>query len=470
MSFVMRSLIVLVVSVVVPSIAGAQPVGTLFYQLCIGGRFCMTVDGGNGDPLSNPARVVITPDGSSVYVAASGWHCDQGNCTYRTTQISHLRLHGFAAPVATFNGCIGSDPPGCRSAEDAALLGLVDMVALNDGVYALSSQGDITHFWRASGNGSLYYFDCLGDPTHGCTAAPQPLANGAAIRLAASADGKFIYVLSNAGRGAVVALARSPAAGTLSYASCVGDGAVGCSALPAGVSGVFGSTKPRIIPSSDSATNDIWVSTDGVLSRFSRASDGSLALAQCFGSGSGVTGCQALPLSDDIGNRLDGARDIASANNGASLFVLNDHSVARFDRQPSGFVYQGCFGTQTTNYILGADNSAYGCTPFAASPTVFSGLVQLSASNDGSSGLYAISGGGAIVQFTQSGTYQQCWGGVLNNGCVNHDTDSGARIDLANGLGLAQSSDFVVAVGSSTPSMFDNGSDGSAYVFARVAY
>jgi DNA-binding beta-propeller fold protein YncE len=191
--------------------------GRLGYDGCLGseaGNGCVDLPAA---PLGNPRAVTVSPDGKSVYVAAS-----------RTNAVAHL----FRAPGGqiVYDGCISQfGAQSCATAPSLAAPGDVEVSPDNRSVYVTNETGDtVTHFARALPEGQIVFKSCVANRgEHGCAdLAGRPLDRPLSIAL--SADGSSAYVASFDSY-AIARFIPSAADGTLAYAGCLGsDNDHGC--------------------------------------------------------------------------------------------------------------------------------------------------------------------------------------------------------------------------------------------------
>jgi DNA-binding beta-propeller fold protein YncE len=196
--------------------------GRLGYDGCLGsdpGNSCVDLP---NQPLGNPKGVTVSPDGRSVYVAASA---------------SNTVVHLFRAPGGqiAYDGCIGqSAAQGCAAVASLKTPGDVKVSPDNRSVYVTNESSDsVAHFTRALPEGQIVFTSCVASTADdGCVDLPgRPL--GRPRSLALSADGTSAYVLSRGSRG-IARFKPSAADGTLAYAGCLAsDNDSGCVLSPA---------------------------------------------------------------------------------------------------------------------------------------------------------------------------------------------------------------------------------------------
>jgi DNA-binding beta-propeller fold protein YncE len=183
--------------------------GRLGYDGCVGS------DPGNGcfdlpnQPLGHPNAVTVSPDGKSVYVAASA---------------SNTVVHLFRAPGGQigYDGCISPlGEQGCAAVASLRTPGDVEVSPDNRSVYVTNESSDaVTHFTRLLPEGQIVFKGCVASRAEfGCADLPgQPLGRPRSIDL--SADGSSAYVMA-LNSTAIARFEPSAADGTLAYAGCI---------------------------------------------------------------------------------------------------------------------------------------------------------------------------------------------------------------------------------------------------------
>jgi hypothetical protein len=346
---------------------------TLSFQGCFSVRGEHGCEAPEHQSLHSAWDVVVSPDGTSVYVGSYGDHAisafdrapdgslDDAGCLadqgYRGCEnLPHDSLFGpqglaispdgtslyagsdFAASVTTFDraldgsltqaGCIANGGiHGCQAPPDGhnSLDGGRDVAISPDGqsVYQVGYGDTITGFMRAS-DGTLTYQGCISSyAQHGCEVAGHPLLGPHSVIV--SPDGDTVYV----GTFYEVAEFDRSADGSLSYAGCIGKPRYGC----------INGGKPRLIawdlaisPDGDSVYARRWPGrrlTEAIV-ELARAPDGSLSRAGCIGHK--VEGCARAPKG--VLRSLDG--DLEVAPDGQSLWVGALRTVTRLERAADG--------------------------------------------------------------------------------------------------------------------------------------
>ena len=179
-----------------------------------------------GIGLDNPAAVVVSPDGRSVYVASYYSHA--------IASFARNRATGALTQLARPDACISASELefGCTGGE--ALGGATALAVSPDGrhVYVAAALSNaVSVFARNASTGALRELGCIRDA--GATGPGDPCAAAvgldAATSIAVSRDGRNVYVAS-LGSSAVAVFARDRATGALSQlpgrAGCVADVAV----------------------------------------------------------------------------------------------------------------------------------------------------------------------------------------------------------------------------------------------------
>jgi 6-phosphogluconolactonase (cycloisomerase 2 family) len=169
--------------------------GALTFTACAGEEGTAPCDGSPGFSLGAPTSVTVSPDGDSVYVAAS----DLG----QIAEFSRAASSG----ALTFETCIGegfiteTPPVSCAGTSPRDALDSANSVTVSaDGssVYEAGpadSSGDVSALPRA-GTGMLTFSSCVGDDPNsmGCTPTTPTNALDLAQEVAVSPDGRNVYV------------------------------------------------------------------------------------------------------------------------------------------------------------------------------------------------------------------------------------------------------------------------------------
>lgn len=339
-----------------------------------------------GHGLADVYRIALSADGASLYAVTNTWDDDR-LLTFRRGPLGALEQLPGAA------GCLSSGPvDGC-----AELAGVDDGAGLAvspDGrfVHLLASAGDmrITTFARDPGSGALTRVagadGCLrsGAATADCRSEPL-LAN--ALQLAASPDGRSLYVPFGGSPAGVAAFSVDVESGRVSATGCVVEGAAtaacaGGRALAGAGAAVVSPDGRQLYVAGGGWLNGASSSTAGHVAVFARdAADGTLrqldGTAGCVRGDSGATaGCATVrgfrtslygtPLSLAIAP--DGSSLYAASATEATVTVLSRDAATGALSQPAGA--GGC---------LVDGPAAEGC----ATTTSMGGIWQLAVSPDG---------------------------------------------------------------------------------------
>jgi DNA-binding beta-propeller fold protein YncE len=386
-------------------------VGDLAFTACIGQLTgCTTTT--PGAAVSQPRSVAVSADGKSVYVASA----NAIDVFSRDTTTGALT---FTSCIGQLSGCTTTTPAG-------AVFGAESVVVSPDGksVYAASyNAGAIDVFSRDITTGALTFENCIGQLS-GCT---HVAAVNGPFSVAISADGASVYIADNTYQS-IDAFSRDTSTGTLTFESCVGQGA-GCTTTipplavkspvsvtvsPDGTSvyagsnatsgvdvfardtttgaltfenciGVLAGCTPTSPAGAVGASYAVTVSPDGanvysadggsVLSTFSRATgSGALTFTGCIGQ---LSGCATTSPAGAVESPVS----VTVSADGASVYVAADgaNAVGMFSRSTSSgaLTFTGCVGQLT------------GCT--ATSPaTAVEGPQSVAVSPDEAS-VYAVS-------------------------------------------------------------------------------
>ncbi len=326
--------------------------GALAFASCVGIASGCT----SSSLISSPASIAISPDGTSVYVAAEG-----------SGVIDEL-ARNTSSGALTYQSCIG-DNGSCTATTGhvTALVGVTGVTVSPDGknVYAVSSTEDtLSTFTRSSSTGALSGFSCIGNAT-GCTATSPVTLIEQPYSVAVSPDGNNVYVGSY-GSDDVSELTRTPSSGALTFVSCIGS-LPGCTATTAAPGALAGVEALAISPDG----LDVYAgSINNDVATLSRASNGALTYQGCLGN-TQTLGCTATSPA----GALDGVVSLAISGDGESLYAGSQNAavMAVFGRASSGaLTLNNCLGTVS------------GCT--ATSPTnELNDVAAIALSPDGSS-------------------------------------------------------------------------------------
>ena len=185
-----------------------------------------TEGSGGVTSLSGALSVAVSPDGTSVYVAAGG----DGAVTSFTRNV--------ATGALTLQGCVNEGGSG-GCAPGSGLGGAEGVAVSPDGVSVyVAGRNDhaLNVLARTPATGALTYSGCLKDvgAAESCTlGTTQGL--GGAVQVAVAPDGSSVYVTGNSD-DAVVNLMRAPN-GTLTPRNCVSDTGGFCNTATQGLDG-----------------------------------------------------------------------------------------------------------------------------------------------------------------------------------------------------------------------------------------
>ena len=359
--------------------------GALSYDGCVSndgsGGACADIPG-TAAPLTGAFAVAVSPDGRSVYVASTGLNS--------AATVSHF----FAAAQGqiTWDGCVSDFGLGgaCAALPTVALEGLTALAVSSSGaVYAASDEG-VSHFFAAP-QGQLTWDGCVGYKAAGCTDVPSAAFAGP-NRIAVSANGKSLYVTSDG--GAVSHFFVAPQ-GQLSWDGCVSDDGTGgsCADVP-------GTATPLrravgVTVSGDGRSVDV-TSFDGVVSHFFAAAQGQISWDGCVSDNGSGGSCANVP---GRGTPLAGAESLALSADGHSAYVgasvgvggQGSSAVSVFSVAAQGqLTYQTCL----------ADAGADGCAGVPGSP--IGGVRSIALSSDGRSLYIASPSPGSIAHFIRA--------------------------------------------------------------------
>ena len=294
-----------------------------------------SVADGTNTPLAGLRSVTVSPDGSSVHVAAAG---SDAVTTFARDQASGaLTFLGCTTSSTTTSGCT-TIPGATASGTNTGLDQPYSVAVSPDGksTYAAGFDGySIARFDRAA-NGALNYRDCLSSKTTvtGCTPVPTSTTNGDdsslgnATSVTVSADGRSVYAAAEFA-ATLTHFARDPAGGALSQVECFTTNAdlPGCTQVPGAASNAANSPLENLeaAVASDDGNNVYVASYEGSLARFDRdPASGTLTYADCLTAAPEIGGgCTALPVSaaNGVNTAFHSLSSLALSPDGRNLYA-----------------------------------------------------------------------------------------------------------------------------------------------------
>ena len=428
--------------------------GALTYQSCITGRAetgptgsaaCSTngfaISGGFNSGLNGAVTPAVSPDATSVYVAAqydsaiSRFDRDAGTggLTWKDCITGRIR----AGPGAGNSGACATIPSATTFGDGSGLYAAFAAPAISpDGksVYlALGGDDAVARFDRDPMTGVLTYQGCItGDSTLGpggssaCAQIGSATSGGTSSGLdypnavALSPDGGDLYVTSGFD-SAVARFDRDATTGALTYQGCITAetqsgpaGSSACALVPTATSGAYGSglyNPNSVAVSRDGRSLYAAGGQDSSVARFDRdVATGAISFQDCTSGDtatgpSGTDACDLTPgaTSGGIGSGLWLPLGNALSPDDATLYLSSgDDAIVRFDRDTAtgALSYVGCTSGDTATGSTGTD--ACQQIPSATSGGVASGLDipgYPTVSRDGKSVYVSAGSDDSIVRF-----------------------------------------------------------------------
>jgi len=299
--------------------------------------------------LSGAESVTVSPDGQSVYVA--------GTIENAVVRFDRDTSTGALTPA----GCVqDNDEFLAECAQTADGLSQVRSVAVSpDGksVYAASNEDDaVVEFGRSTGGdvGALEPRGCVDDEApegrDDCEQSTHGLDGAAAV--AVSPDGKSVYAASE-NDNAVVRFDRNTSTGALTAQGCVDDSGEGPDLCAGSAAGLRGADSLALSP--DGTSLYVGSRQSDAIARFARStSTGALTSQGCVESYGGACD-QTIP-------GLFGPTGLAMSPDGGGLYAAAIVStVVGLDRDAStgALAFAGCV-TEPTYPIDGCETTADG--------------------------------------------------------------------------------------------------------------
>ena len=301
--------------------------GSLNKQECftnLGSTECAST-GGATEGLDAPSDVAVSPDGKSVYVAAS----DSNSITYfARASTGALTPQGCIEDFSSNQLCedTGGNAPGLEGA------GAVAVSPDGQNVYVASFLSDAIAVFDRASNGTLTALPCIQNTGRdGCTTEGGTTIDGldGAYDVAVSGDGESVYVVSNVSDTILVFDRAND--GTLTPAGCIDDDG-SFDTCPVQAPALDGPRAVTVSPDD----NQVYVASfiDDAVVTFDRAGDGSLAFAGCV-QNTGGTDCTG---SGGTMAGLDGASSVAVSSDGESVYVASvaSDAMVALDRAGDG--------------------------------------------------------------------------------------------------------------------------------------
>src|SRR3954447_5907056 len=340
--------------------------GTVTFKNCIAAgdapaAGCSDI-GATTNVLNGPTAIVISRDGTDVYVAGG-------------PGIAHLRRDALSG-VLTFADCITSVPTttGCGPVTPTTTsIGSLETLKFGSDEHHLyaGGSGSVVHLTRSVVDGSLSFADCIsGSAVTGCTdISATTNAFSSAESVAPSADGKNLYVSGDA----TVYNMSLDVAGAPLFGDCVTTrtATTGCTDLSA-TNAAFGALENVAI--SPDGGNVYLAAQGGGLSTMTRnATTGTLTFDSCIASFA-TAGCTDISATNGA---LTGLDAVTVSQDNRSVYTAGGGTAAHLVRTPGS-------GALTPADCL-SHGIVTGCTDLSASTSGFSDLQELTLSPGGES-------------------------------------------------------------------------------------
>lgn len=283
---------------------------------------------GAGTPnLENPYRVVVSPDGNSVYATSEG-----------------ATLNHFSATLSLVGCYREMISVGCTQAEPLEAARGLGVSPDGKHLYVTSVGHDAIGWFARAGDGSLTFAGCTDDGddatefSDSCTADTGVDYNFLKHITFGPTPGSQAYVLDETGLGVVYHFTRDATTGALTRQDCLADSlgdAPGCTELN-NTSGSGLSSVTDAIVSPDASNLYTVAFQDSALSTFGLASpSGAMSFIRCLRANE-FQGCAGFVNS----SALSGPSGIAISADGHDIYVSNNSggvpALLHFEREAPG--------------------------------------------------------------------------------------------------------------------------------------
>jgi DNA-binding beta-propeller fold protein YncE len=276
--------------------------------------------------LENPYRVVVAPDGNSVYATSE-----------------EATLNHFSASLGSL-GCYREVTIAGCATQAEPLQAARGLAVSPDGAYLyMTSVGrDAIGWFKRGTNGALTSFGCTADGDDG-TEFTESCGEDSGVdynflnHITFSPSGADAYVTDETGLGAVYHFSRDALTGALTRQDCFADdinvGAPGCTELDESTGTGLSSVTDAVV-SPDAANLYTAASQDSALSTFGLASpSGTMSFVRCLRANA-FQGCEGF-----VPSVLDAPRGVAVSPDGHDLYVANGSgtpALLHFEREAPG--------------------------------------------------------------------------------------------------------------------------------------